>query len=46
MKLAVEENGRNTEKNLLRPSFVPRNPHGVTEVGTAAVGGERLTAAP
>ena len=47
MKFVVGENGRNPEKNLSRPRFVhhetymegPRR-----ELGTPAVGGERLTA--
>ena len=47
MKFVVGENGRNPVKNLPRPRFVhheidmeePRH-----ELGTSAVGGERLTA--
>ena len=47
MKFAVGENGRNPEKNLPRPRFVHHETHMEwprRELGTSAVGGERLTA--
>ena len=47
MKFMVGENGRNPEKNLPRPRFVHHetNMEGPRrELGTPAVGGERLTA--
>ena len=47
MKFVVGENGRNLEKNLPRPRFVHLETHMVEprrELGTPAVGGERLTA--
>ena len=47
MKFVVGENGRNPAKNLPRPSFVHHETHMEgprREVGTPAVGGERLTA--
>ena len=43
----VGENGRNPEKNLPRPHFVHHETHMEgprCELGTPAVGGERLTA--
>ena len=43
----VGENGRNPEKNLPRPRFVHHETHMERprrELGTPAVGGERLTA--
>ena len=47
MKFAVGENGRNPGKNLPRPRFVHHETHMEgprRELGTPAVGGERLTA--
>ena len=47
MKFMVGENGRNPEKNLPRPRFVHHETHMEwprLELGTPAVGGERLTA--
>ena len=47
MKFVVGENGRNPVKNLLRPHFVHHETHMEgprRELGTPAVGGERLTA--
>ena len=47
MKFAVGENGRNPEKTLPRPRFVYHETHMEgprRELGTPAVGGERLTA--
>ena len=47
MKFVVGENGRNPEKNLPRPRFVHHETHMERprcELGTPAVGGERLTA--
>ena len=47
MKFVVGENGRNPEKNLPRPRFVHQETHMEgprRELGTPAVGGERLTA--
>ena len=47
MKFMVGENGRNPEKNLPRPRFVHHETHMEEprrELGTPAVGGERLTA--
>ena len=47
MKFVVGENGRNPEKNLPRPRFVHHKTHMEgprRELGTPAVGGERLTA--
>ena len=47
MKFVVGENGRNPEKNLPRPRFVYHETHREgprRELGTPAVGGERLTA--
>ena len=47
MKFVAGENGRNPEKNLLRPLFVHHETHMEgprRELGTPAVGGERLTA--
>ena len=47
MKFVVGENGRNPEKNLSRPRFVHHETHMEgprRELGTPAVGGERLTA--
>ena len=47
MKFVGGENGRNPEKNLPRPRFVHHETHmegSRRELGTAAVGGERLTA--
>ena len=47
MKFVVGENGRNPVKNLLRPRLVHHETHmeGLRcELGTPAVGGERLTA--
>ena len=47
MKLMVGENGRNPAKNLPRPRFVHLETHmewPISELGTPAVGGERLTA--
>ena len=47
MKFVVGENGRNPEKNLFRPRFVHHETHMEwprRELGTPAVGGERLTA--
>ena len=47
MKFVVGENGRNPEKNLPRPRFVHHETHmegPSRELGTPAVGGERLTA--
>ena len=47
MNFVVGENGRNPEKNLPRPRFVHHETNmEVTrsELGTPAVGGERLTA--
>ena len=47
MKFLVGENGRNPEKNLPRPRFVHHETHMKwprRELGTPAVGGERLTA--
>ena len=46
MKFVVGENGRNPEKNLPRPRFVHHETHmedPTRELGTPAVGGERLT---
>ena len=47
MKFVVGENGRNPVKNLPRPRFVHHETHmegSRCELGTPAVGGERLTA--
>ena len=47
MKFVVGENGKNPEKNLPRPHFVHHETHMEgprCELGTPAVGGERLTA--
>ena len=47
MKFVVGENGSNPVKNLLRPRFVHHETHMEgprRELGTPAVGGERLTA--
>ena len=47
MKFVVGENGRNPVKNLPRPRFVHHETHMEgprRELGTPAVGGERLTA--
>ena len=47
MKFVVGENGRNPEKNLPRPRFVHHETHMEgprRELGTPAMGGERLTA--
>ena len=47
MKFVVGESGRNPEKNLPRPRFVHHETHMEgprRELGTPAVGGERLTA--
>ena len=47
MKFVVGENGRNPEKNPPRPRFVHHETHMEEprrELGTPAVGGERLTA--
>ena len=47
MKFMVGGNGRNPEKNLPRPRFVHHVAHMEEprhELGTPAVGGERLTA--
>ena len=47
MKFEVGENGRNSVKNLPRPRFVHHETHMEgprRELGTPAVGGERLTA--
>ena len=47
MKCVVGENGRNPVKNLPRPHFVHHETHMEgprRELGTPAVGGERLTA--
>ena len=47
MKFVVGENGRNPVKNLPRPRFVHHETHiegPRRELGTPAVGGERLTA--
>ena len=47
MKFVVGENGRNPVKNLPRPRFVHHETHTEKprrELGTPAVGGERLTA--
>ena len=47
MKFVVGENGRNPVKNLPRPRFVHPETHMEgprRELGTPAVGGERLTA--
>ena len=47
MKLVVGKNGRNPVKNLPRPRFVHHETHMEgprRELGTSAVGGERLTA--
>ena len=47
MKFVVGENRRNPEKNLPRPHFVHHETHMEgprRELGTPAVGGERLTA--
>ena len=47
MKFVVGENGRNTVKNLPRARFVHHETHMEgqrRELGTPAVGGERLTA--
>ena len=47
MKFVVGKNGRNPEKNLPRPRFVhheTRMEEPRRELGTPAVGGERLTA--
>ena len=47
MKFVVGENGRNPMKNLPRPRFVHHKTHMEgprRELGTPAVGGERLTA--
>ena len=47
MKFVVGENGRNPEKNLPRPRFGHHETHMEgprRELGTPAVGGERLTA--
>ena len=47
MKFVVGENGRNPEKNLPRPRLVHHETHMEgprRELGTPAVGGERLTA--
>ena len=47
MKFLVGENGRNPAKNLSRPRFVHHETHiegPRRELGTPAVGGERLTA--
>ena len=47
MKFVVGENGTNPEKNLPRPRFVHHETHMEgprRELGTPAVGGERLTA--
>ena len=47
MQFVVEENGRNPRKNLPRPRFVHHETHMEwlrRELGTPAVGGERLTA--
>ena len=47
MKFVVGENGRNPVKNLPRPRFVHHKTHMEgprRELGTPAVGGERLTA--
>ena len=49
MKFVVGENGRNPEKNLPRPRFIHHETHMEEprcELGTPAVGGERLTASP
>ena len=46
-EICVGENGRNPEKNLPRPRFVHHETHMQRprrELGTPAVGGERLTA--
>ena len=47
MKFVLGENGRNPAKNLPRPRFVHHETHMEgprRELGTPAVGGERLTA--
>ena len=47
MKFVVGENGRNPVKNLPRPRFIHHETHMEgprRELGTPAVGGERLTA--
>ena len=47
MKFVVGENGRNPEINLPRPHFIDQETHMEgprRELGTPAVGGERLTA--
>ena len=44
MKFVVGENGRNPVKNLPRPRFVHHMEGPRRELGTPAVGGERLTA--
>ena len=47
MKFVVGENGKNPVKNLSRPRFVHQETHMEgprRELGTPAVGGERLTA--
>ena len=47
IKFVVGENGRNPVKNLTRPRFVHHETHMEgprRELGTPAVGGERLTA--
>ena len=47
MKVVVGENGRHPVKNLPRPRFVHHETHMEEprrELGTPAVGGERLTA--
>ena len=47
MKFVVGENGRHPEKNLPRPRFVHHETHMEgprRDLGTPAVGGERLTA--
>ena len=47
MKFVVGENGRNPEKNLPRPRLIHHETHMEgprRELGTPAVGGERLTA--
>ena len=47
MKFVVGENGRNPEKTLPRPRFVHHETHmggPRRELGTPAMGGERLTA--
>ena len=47
MKFVVGENGKNPEKNLPRPRFVHHETHMKgprRELGTPAVGGERITA--